>query len=375
MRRIEAMAWVTSVCAISLRLSQAKTLAALVVAAMQVQRVSLANIGRAMLGTAKHQIKRCWRFCDNDRIETADAMNGVLTKALHKRAKKPKPLLIALDWVDIRHFQTLMASVVLKGRAVPLCWASCQKHVYDGHKSRNAFEESLLLVLRSMIPDGQKVILLADRGFGRTELARFCQQHRFDYVIRIQPNVHVRCASYRGKLLDYPVHKGICKLLKQVDYRCKKSGGGREGVSQNIVVRWVRDLPARRDECWFLMTSLNAGPAQISKLYGGRMTCEQLFRDHKSKRNGWGLRDMQLQTAARLDRLLLILAIAYLLLCGIGLIAQKTWTPGQWCSNSRPGTCSVFVIGQWMLDKLEVTAAQAFAAFLAATHAAVGNWG
>ena len=63
MRRAEAAAWVVSVCAVSLRLSQAKTLAALVAAAMRVERVSLANIGRRMLGAAKHQIKRCWRFC------------------------------------------------------------------------------------------------------------------------------------------------------------------------------------------------------------------------------------------------------------------------------------------------------------------------
>ena len=35
-------------------------------AAMRVQRVSLANIGRMMEGRAKHQIKRCWRFRAND---------------------------------------------------------------------------------------------------------------------------------------------------------------------------------------------------------------------------------------------------------------------------------------------------------------------
>lgn len=207
MNRTDTISWVISVCAVSLRLSQAKTLAALVASAVRVERVSLGNIGRKMLGTAKHQIKRCWRFASNDRVETADAMRGVVKKILKKRKR---PLLVAVDWVDIRQFQTLMASAVMRGRSVPLCWASCPKHVYDGHRSRNAFEESLLLVLVSMIPPGQKVILLADRGFGRTELARFCQRLGLDYVIRIQPNVHVRCASYSGKLLDYPVHKGIC---------------------------------------------------------------------------------------------------------------------------------------------------------------------
>ena len=63
MHRKDAIAWVLTVCADSLRLSQAKTLAILVGAAMSVQRISLANIGRAMGGLAKHQIKRCWRFC------------------------------------------------------------------------------------------------------------------------------------------------------------------------------------------------------------------------------------------------------------------------------------------------------------------------
>ncbi len=190
MRRTEAIAWVVSVCADCLRLSQAKTLAVLVASAMRVERASLANIGRGIVGRVKHQIKRCWRFCDNPRVETADAMRGVAKKVLKKRKK---PLLVAVDWVDIRDFQTLMAAAVIKGRAVPLCWASCDKHVYDGHRSRNAFEESLLLVL--------------------------ARRHGFDYVIRIQPNVHIRCASFGGKLLDYPVYKGICKLLREVDYR------------------------------------------------------------------------------------------------------------------------------------------------------------
>jgi hypothetical protein len=348
------------------RLSQAKTLGILVASALDVQRMSLANLGRAMAGRTKHQIKRAWRFCSNPRIETADAMRGIVRKVFKKRNK---PLLVALDWVDIRSFQTLVAAAVLKGRSVPLCWASCKKHVYDGLNSRNAFEESLLLVLRSMIPQGRKVILLADRGFGRTELARFCQQYGLDYIIRIQPKVQVRCGSYTGTLLDYPVHKGICKLLRQADYRQHHS------VSQNIVVRWVRNLPKKRDECWFLMTSLSAGPARISRLYRQRMAIEQLFRDHKSKRNGWSLRDMQLTTPQRLDRLLLILAIAYLLLCGVGLIARRHFRPGDWCSNSKAGTCSVFAIGQLMRGRIQASATQLLAAFLQATNDVMPKWG
>jgi hypothetical protein len=64
-------------------------------------------------------------------------------------------------------------------------------------------------------------------------------------------------------------------------------------------------------------------------------------------------------------------AIAYLLLCGIGLVAKTTHRPSPWCSNSRDGTCSIFVIGQVMRTKRKCTGARAFAAFLHAAEKAV----
>jgi hypothetical protein len=366
MRRTEATAWVVSVCAASLRLSQAKTLAALVAATLGVQRVSLANIGRAMLGSAKHQIKRCWRFCANERIESADAMRPIVARLLRKRKKK---LLIALDWVDIKGFQTLLAAVVLKGRAIPIAWASTTNHVYDGHRSRNAFEESLLLVLRDMIPQTIKVVILADRGFGRTALATFCQRQGFGYVIRIQPSVTVRLRGFAGKLLDYPVKKGIAKVLKRVSYRSDRA------VTQHVVIHWPPNLPKRRDECWFLMTDQPGTARQLCKLYGQRMTIEQLFRDDKNKRNGWSLRDTRITRPERLDRLLLILAIAYLLLCGIGLLAKAWFRPSSWCSTNRDSECSLFTIGLIMLEKIDARPPQAFAAVAHLSESATPNWG
>jgi hypothetical protein len=243
MHRKDAIAWVLTVCATSLRLSQAKTLAILVAATLRVQRVSLANIGRGALGRAKHQIKRCGRFVANERVEPADAMRGIIAKLTKKRTK---PLLVALDWVG--------------------------------------------------------------------------------------------------------------------------------AVTQNIVVRWKSGLPSRRDECWFLMTDLDGAALQLCQLYGRRMTIEQLFRDHKSKRNGWSLRDTQIKSPDNLDRLLLILAIAYLLLCGIGLIAQKGCRPSAWSSSSKQHQ-SIFQIGLIMIDRILTRCNLAFSAVYHLTLEAAGNWG
>jgi hypothetical protein len=212
MSQLQAVAWVLSVCT-DLRQSQAHTLADLVAAALHVGRVSLAALGRKLVGATavKHRIKRTWRFCANSRVLVSEAMQGVLRHFLKRRSRarargrNVKPLVLALDWTDIRHFHTLMAALVMKGRAVPLLWATYTK--WKLARSQNNLEEGLLRLLATLLPAGVPVILLADRGFGRTELARTCQRLGFRYVIRIKPDVCVDGPQYRGNLLDYPVQK------------------------------------------------------------------------------------------------------------------------------------------------------------------------
>lgn len=376
MDRMEAITWVLSVCG-DLRLSQAKTLSELTAAAMQVGRVSLAAIGRKLTGgtLAKHRIKRTWRFVANQRVVISDTMRGVV-RHLVKHMKKPRPagkkrrrprLLIALDWTEFRDFHTLMAAVVQRGRALPLLWATYPEWVL--HKSQNNLEEGLLRLLRDMIPDAVEIILLADRGFGRTELARTCQHLGFRYVIRIKPDVWIQCPSYRGQLLDYPVRKGMQRLLKNVEYRRQNA------VKQHVVIHWKVGLPKKRDEPWFLMTDLDRAVESLTTLYGQRMTIEETFRDDKNKRNGFSLRHTKITKAERLDRLLLVLALAYWLLVAIGIVAKQSYRPSHWCSSNRQKECSVFTIGRNMLDNMQLLAATAFAAAAAAVIEAAEKWG
>lgn len=378
MDRKDAIAWLVSACAASLRQSQTKTLITLAQAATLASRISLASLGRRVRGTmkqpaplVKHRIKRVWRFIANQRVEPTVAMTGVVRRLLRKHPA-PRPLLISFDWTDIRQMQTLVAAANVKGRAIPLAWASCDKYTYDGHRSRNAFEESLLLMLRQMIPPQVKVILLADRGFGRTELGRFCQRHRFHYAIRIQSKVEVRFNDQTCRLDRYPIQRGGSELLKNVLYR------QHDPLRQHVAIRWKKKLPKKRDEPWYLMTDLpdvsdRWTACRITDLYARRMSIEQLFRDGKNKRHGWSLRDTQLSDPDRLDRLILVLALAYLLLIGVGLIATKNYRPGAWSSNNRDDAASLFRIGQCMLA--EVGWRGAIAAVQSQLPDEVENWG
>jgi len=365
MNRTEAIRWVLTV-SVGLRLSQSKTLADLVSGALLLGRVSLAELGRQLQSTtAKHGVKRAWRFTNNHRVHVSDAMAGVIRRLV--RPSRKKPLVVGMDWVEFRRFHTISLCAAIQGRAVPLLWASYPE--WELHKSQNNLEEGLLRLLRTMIPSKVRVILLADRGFGRTEMARLCQQLRFHYVIRIKPDVYSRTSTHEGKLLDVPVKKGGCRMLKNVAYR-KQSP-----VEQHVVIRWKTGLPKRRDECWFLMTDLNGTPRRLSDLYAKRMTIEEVFRDHKSRRNGFALRNIQIRKADRFDRLLLILALAYILLIGLGLWAKQAYCPSNWCSNTRDSECSVFTIGRRMLRELDVPIQQIIKALAQAIGNAAPNWG
>jgi hypothetical protein len=149
-----------------------KTLAILVAAAIRCERPNLAQVVRKMAGpiTAKSAIKRAWRYTCNERIEVADGMAEVIAKLVRQRKKR---LLVSFDWAEFRGFHTLMAAACIKGSSVPLLWASYKEWKFL--RSQNSLEEGLLRMLRTLIPETIRVVILADRGFGRAEWAAVCQ--------------------------------------------------------------------------------------------------------------------------------------------------------------------------------------------------------
>jgi len=244
-----------------------------------------------------------------------------------------------MDWVKIRHFHCLILAARLHGRAVPLLWAVYRYE--DFYRSQNNLEYGLLHLFRTMVPATTEVVILADRGFGRAEMARECQKLKFSYIIRVEPRVYIKSRSFTGNLVDLPIKPGQQRLLRNVLYRKEKS------VTQHVAVIWK----PHKTEPWFLMTNLDRIRArQLSAIFGGRMSIEEYFRDSKSKRNGFALRLTMIKSSERLSRFLLILALAYILLVTIGLYVRKRFPPSQWCSNNREGECSFFTVGKIMLN-------------------------
>jgi hypothetical protein len=341
MNREDAIRWILYLCCPFIRRSQAKILSVLACAAMALEWVCLAQCGRvlaAQVGTAcKHAIKRVDRFVGNPRIEPIEAMRGIVQWLAQPR----RQLLVSLDWVDLRGFQCLVLAARLHRRAIPLLWAVYRYE--DIYKSQNNFEYGLLHAFRTMVPKSTQVVLLADRGFGRAEMARQCQTLGLGYILRIQPKVFLRNRRFHGLLKDWPIRRGQSTLLRNVEYRKQ------DPVRCHVAIVWRPE----QEEPWYLLTNREGIPARrLWKVFAQRMSIEEYFRDTKSCRNGFAVRLIQIRDSQRLSRFLLVLAWAYILLVALGLYASKRFRPSQWCSNNRLGECSLFTIGKAMLHRI-----------------------
>ena len=358
------LAWIVNLCPL-LRRSQATALAEIVFGAMKCRRVSQADIGRSMQTgtTPKHNIKRVSRFVRNTRVNVADGCRGLIRLAAKASGGC---LVVAVDWVDIGRFKVLKAAVPLRGRAVPILFAAYRK--WRLKKSQNHFEEAFFELLATQLPPRTWTIIVADRGFARARLASFLGGLGMDHVIRLNSNAMFESNMFSDRLSAHGVREGGHRVL----------GWGRHTaghpVERRVIVTWERG----NEEALILGTSLGWHWRKVVEVFKGRMCVEELFRDEKNVRYGWGLRLTRVKSYDRLERLLLVLAFAYLLLLMMGLICRETMSEAHWASattRSNDQACG-FTIGRFMLTRVKWrlrALLEAFARML--TEWVEENWG
>jgi hypothetical protein len=212
---------------------------------------------------------------------------------------------IILDWTACGEFQILSALIGLEGRAVPVLQWSVRK--WEFRTSQNAFEYEMLRCLRRLIPRAQPTTIVADRGFGRTELFRFLDELGFGYCIRIKGDAWTEFAGYAGPLKAYPVQVG--QTFKLASVRSHK----RQRYALKLVINCARITGTV--STWLLATNLPDQARCIVDVYRRRFWCEEAFRDQKQ---AFKLEAVRVTTAERLDNLLLALALVFFILACIG---------------------------------------------------------
>lgn len=287
-----------------------------VAGALRAATLSVHAIGQAYAElartTAKSGVKQIDRLLSNDGVRLTDVLGRWARFAVGETGK----VVLALDWTefDADDHATLAAYMVTThGRAMPVAWRTVVKSSLRDHRMR--IELGLLEDLQRWIAPDVEVTLLADRGFGSAEFYASLDALGWDYVIRFRAGIHVTAAGESKPASEWLLPSGRATAIRDAKVT----------VAEVPVGAVVTVKAAKMAEPWFLATSLRDAPAaDVVKLYGRRFTIEETFRDVKDLHFGMGLSATHIRSAARRDRLLLLVAMAHTLLTLLGAASEKS---------------------------------------------------
>ena len=246
--------------------------------------------------------RRCQRWLSNARIDVEALYGPLVLWALQHWQKPGQTLHLALDTTMLwNRCCVVVLSVVCHGRAIPLLWRTLE------HPSASVSASVSIALLEKadrLLAAFGAITLLADRAFPSEELLSwFDGKARWSYVMRLRSDtwIHGTAAPMGCEVRRLRLPRGHCRGFRDVQLWADGS------QKANLLLAHPSDIAI--DEPWYLVS--NADPTlDLVWSYAKRFCCEQLFRDQKSglfQLESSGLRD-----PGRIDRLLLVVAIAVL---------------------------------------------------------------
>ena len=282
-----------------------------------------------------HRVKRLSRFLGNEQIDPQTVQIALVPYIL-ARLGPLRRVGLCIDWTyfDAPTFrvQILKIGLARHGRVLPLLQVAYDRDTLPADRSQNQLEEEALTAVLTALPQRCRPVILADRGFARSEFFQWLNARQLDYVVRIDKGTCVTdTAGRRHKLgVDLIIPRETHLWLGLVRYALYHGRPSEIGV--NLAISWVTpDASARRKaatepkEPWYLATSLPSLPLAVA-WYKRRFWIEESFRDDKSRLL---LDAVRVESARRLNHLLMALTIAVCWLC---LIAdpKKGVLPPNW---------------------------------------------
>lgn len=200
-------------------------------------------------------------------------------------------------------------------RAIPIAWRA-----YSGNSAMVGFDvyRQVLEQADRLFPACVRRCLLADRGFCHLELFDWCLKHGWSFRIAGKCNTLAAPAGRDAKALeDFRSQRGAVRALHTVHL-------GRERVGPaGLLLSWP---PYYKDPTLHVISDDAPGLFTLPDFLR-RPAIEEAFRD--DKRGGLHLDTVRVAAPSRLDRLLLVLAVAYLYLVTVGddvvARAQRAW--------------------------------------------------
>ena len=281
----------------------------------------LSEIAREVPGARqhKHRLKRLDRFVSNDKVKASNLINLWYLWIIRIFCKR-KYIEVALDWTTLPgNIQCLMAAIPFHGRALPLLWVTTTYQAFKD--SQNLIEQRLVTRLINIIPEEKKIILVADRGFGRAKFFKFLLKLNILFAIRVRADVKINVNtesnnSSKGKtilLRKLKIKPNQVKWFEGISYR-------KDGFVSKINL--AATIAEGSDDSWLIVTNLPKAETAIQR-YQMRFQIEEWFKDLKHE---LGIEGMQVRDSGKARKLMLISALSYGLLMLVGSVACRLST-------------------------------------------------
>jgi hypothetical protein len=226
---------------------------------------------------------------------------------ISREYKHKRYLPVIIDYTSWAGINVLIGAIPFRSRALPISFRLARPS--DLETSQNDLEEDFINELKGCLSFGMRLVVIADRGFGRASFFEYLKEEGHLFVIRVRKGVMI---YYKGKptlIEKIPYSKGTKRYLRNVEYRQDRK------VMVNILIVQTQDAP----KPWYLVNNLSK-TRRIQKFYEKRFWIDEMFRDfktHLSIRKVYVFKDNQRKL------LLFGLFIAYLYWTFIGYQAKK----------------------------------------------------
>src|SRR5271170_4152828 len=256
----------------TLHAKQQESIAHCVIGALHTDRAGVAAIGRAAARRRckvdKHGIKQFDRYLSNEKVRLDVALPRLARRLIAAR----KEVVVVMDWTEFApdgHSTIVISMVTRHGRATPLVWKTVRSSKLK--RRRAGYEDGVLETLAKVVPNGTRVTVLADRGFGDQKRYEHVLSLGFHYVIRFRQGILLTDPfGERGAAVHWLHRSGRARMLKEVAVTADCY------IPAAVVL--VHDK--RMKDAWCLATSRDDLAAdEVVQLYGRRFSIEETFRD------------------------------------------------------------------------------------------------
>ncbi len=302
-RRVRTLAWaITGLClSHSVRLS------------------GWAEVAQSRTQDAARRVRRFSRWLHHPAVVPAQWYRPVIQAALSGWPVDQR-LFVALDTSALTPFVLIRACLVYRGRAIPLAWRVMR------HRSTQVSFEAYQPVLDqvcAIMPAGQVMTLLADRGFQHEQLLDYLPKLQWHFRLRLKGSTLVHLPGQPiSAVKELCPPAGESRFFQQVSIL---------GAAVGPVSLALTCLLEQPDDPWFVVSDEPTDAKTLDE-YGLRFDIEETFRDEKS--GGYQLQTSRLATPDALERLVLILALTTLYLTGLGTAVVQAdkwrWVDPHW---------------------------------------------